>query len=250
VSTTAVEPGFAFLLMPFPNGAAAPAVSTTPETWGFATLIISGTTTDVLIRNESGSSVTSNGITTDAGVCVVRRVNNAPVSYLATDMTTLTIGGTLYAEMLDAPAGCALAGATLTIDRYDAQFRFLDTGATELRHEEQALGLTSDGNGYLVSDAVTAAPVPHATALAPRARVYPNPFNPVAHIEVRAALGEHITVNVYDVRGRHIVTLKDGPAPTDNPTLTWNGSGLASGAYFVVVETPQSRSVARAVLLK
>lgn len=250
VSTTAVEPNFAFLLMPFPSGATPAAVTTTPAAWGFAAQIASGATSDVLIRNESGGTVSTHGITTDADVCVVRRVSGTPVAYLASDMTTLTINGTLFAEILDGAAGCALAGATLTIDRYDAQFRFLDTGATELRYGEQNLGLAGDGNGYLVSDAVTAAPRPTPLVATPIVRIYPNPFNPTTIIEVRAARGEHVSVDVYDVRGRHVRTLHNGPARSEALHLVWNGTGVATGTYFVVVKTPRDRGVAKAVMLK
>ena len=131
-----------------------------PPHGGFTTTINNGTTTDVLIRNDDSTTVTTNGIITDAHICVVRRINGTPVSYIATGMTTLSIDGTLYAEVLDAPAGCALAGTILHIDRADAQFRFLDTSPTELRYGEQTLGFVGDGNGYLVSDGVTAVPEP------------------------------------------------------------------------------------------
>ena len=73
--------------------------------------------------------------------------------------------------------------------------------------------------------------------------VYPNPFNPVAVIEftVGAATGmeagarqhpQEVRVAVYDVLGREVATLVNGPLVPGRHTVLFKGEAAASGVYF------------------
>lgn len=77
----------------------------------------------------------------------------------------------------------------------------------------------------------------------------PNPFNPATqvHYEVPAGGGD-LSLRIYDLRGRLVCTLADGPQPAGRHTVTWDGRdgagrALPSGVYFcrlqagAVVET-------------
>ena len=90
-------------------------------------------------------------------------------------------------------------------------------------------------------------------------RVYPNPFNPVTTIEYSVALHGRVTLHVYDLAGRRIASLVDGPSEAGEHTVRWNGrtergDRVASGVYFVRLEAVDPaglvREERRIVLLK
>jgi hypothetical protein len=66
---------------------------------------------------------------------------------------------------------------------------------------------------------------------------FPNPFNPITSIAFSGPKGVPVRLVVYDVRGRAVVTLFDGPSPGGRMELQWNGRDAAgapvsSGVYF------------------
>jgi len=66
---------------------------------------------------------------------------------------------------------------------------------------------------------------------------YPNPFNPVTTIRFSLPRSGDATLNVYDVTGRLVRTLIDGPRQAGIQTEDWNGTDnagqpVASGVYF------------------
>jgi hypothetical protein len=67
----------------------------------------------------------------------------------------------------------------------------------------------------------------------------PNPFSSVSTIGYEAPCGDAtLKVAVYDLRGRHVATLHNGPVSAMRGSLVWHGcdeSGhrVASGVYFV-----------------
>lgn len=57
-------------------------------------------------------------------------------------------------------------------------------------------------------------------------------------MEVAVKERQSVTVAVYDVLGRRVTTLHDGPLPAQNArqfTLNASEAGLSSGTYFVRV---------------
>jgi hypothetical protein len=85
---------------------------------------------------------------------------------------------------------------------------------------------------------------------------YPNPFNPVTTIEVEIPWGKEagITLSVYDIRGRLVRVLVDGPAIPGKLRVLWDGRDnvggkVASGAYFFTLKTAESVHTRKVVLL-
>jgi hypothetical protein len=71
---------------------------------------------------------------------------------------------------------------------------------------------------------------------------YPNPFNPSTSVVYTVAEDSHIQLNIYDLRGRRVAMLVNGEQPRGIYTVQWNGRddfgrGVASGTYFVRLET-------------
>jgi len=86
-------------------------------------------------------------------------------------------------------------------------------------------------------------------------KVHPNPFNPSTTISFETGIGGPVRVVVYDVSGARVRILMDSVEPPQFHEIVWdgrNGGGqsVASGVYFVRVETQQAVDVRKAVLLK
>jgi len=86
--------------------------------------------------------------------------------------------------------------------------------------------------------------------------VVPNPFNPETSVRFVIPRAMPVTVAVWSVNGERVRTLANGVTlPAGEHALRWDGRNaggqpVASGVYFVRVETPLGRRVARAVLLE
>lgn len=83
------------------------------------------------------------------------------------------------------------------------------------------------GTPFEVS-AEAAAPVP-ASAL----RVYPNPLRGEGVVELTLGEPQHAGLAVYDVLGRRVLRLHEGPLPAGSTSLDLDAGALAPGVYFV-----------------
>jgi hypothetical protein len=97
-------------------------------------------------------------------------------------------------------------------------------------------------------------PVP-STAVVFGEKVFPNPFNPGAQIQFRLNAGTDVRVAVYDVRGRMVRILVDGPLAADLHVLRWDGrsddgSLLPSGVYVFRIDAGGTEVSVKASLLK
>jgi hypothetical protein len=95
--------------------------------------------------------------------------------------------------------------------------------------------------------------LPTIAALRP---VVPNPFNPqtTVHYEVPEP-GGHVSISVYDVRGKLVVDLVDQRGEPGFHRVTWrgldrHGSPVSTGVYFVRMETTNYVHTVKAVMLK
>ncbi len=80
--------------------------------------------------------------------------------------------------------------------------------------------------------------VPAAGAPGPAAlgQNFPNPFNPVTVIPVDLDAARHVTLAVYDLRGRRVATLVDGTMGGGHHEIPFDGTKLASGRYVYRLE--------------
>ena len=84
---------------------------------------------------------------------------------------------------------------------------------------------------------------------------YPNPFNPTTTISYDVpASGGHVTLRVYDVSGRLVRTLADGPTHgNEDCHLGWpsnNGQQVATGVYFYRMTAPGFQMTRKMVMMK
>jgi len=61
---------------------------------------------------------------------------------------------------------------------------------------------------------------------------YPNPFNPSTNISWRLAASSHVTLKIYDMLGKEIVTLVNKELNAGLHSVNWNAPGLTSGVYI------------------
>jgi hypothetical protein len=79
---------------------------------------------------------------------------------------------------------------------------------------------------------------------------YPNPFNPVTTISYGIPEAGNVKLKVYDLSGREVKALINEHKDAGYYTVSFDASGLASGAYFYRVESGSYVSVKKMVLLK
>ncbi len=85
--------------------------------------------------------------------------------------------------------------------------------------------------------------------------ISPNPFNPQTEISFSLPTSSEVTLAIYDIRGREISTLIDGPMSEGNHTIVWDGrnsqnQGQASGVYFCKLEAGVIKLTGRLTLIK
>lgn len=100
--------------------------------------------------------------------------------------------------------------------------------------------------------ATSAGGAPPATALL---GAQPNPFNPKTTIHFSLAAAGHASLQVYDLAGRRVATLLDGPAAAGAQSIDWDGRDaagqrLASGVYLLRFESAGASEQGKLVLLK
>lgn len=174
-------------------------------------------------------------------------LNRAPVALL-TDEETLLVsvgstvietaafdaGGTRLWRVRDAnPAGNSHYPVALAIDSSGA----VCIGATTRDPSYDYLTLKYGRDGH--TTVAPAGRLPSHMILYPN---YPNPFNPATTIAFELGHGGRVMLAVYDLSGRRVATLVDGPVSAGYHTLKWSGRTdtgrpVASGVYLCRLAT-------------
>jgi hypothetical protein len=79
---------------------------------------------------------------------------------------------------------------------------------------------------------------------------YPNPFNSTNTIAFSLPQAGVLSVRVFDVLGREVSVLKDGFVEAGTHRVTFDGSSLASGIYFVRIDAGEFVQTNKLMLLK
>lgn len=79
---------------------------------------------------------------------------------------------------------------------------------------------------------------------------YPNPFNPATTIEYTLPRTGVIRLAIYDLLGREVATLIDGPRDTGVHSVVWQADGQASGLYLYRLSTNAGVITRKLLLLK
>jgi hypothetical protein len=133
---------------------------------------------------------------------------------------------------------------------YRIRFRFVSDASGG------SVGIIIDDIGWLVAPAVDgideSAQLPTQTELAQN---YPNPFNPQTRIDFALPAGSNVRLEVFDLLGRRISTLVDGPYEPGRYSVIWNGqdasgNSVASGIYFYRLTTDSGTRQEKMTLLR
>ena len=79
---------------------------------------------------------------------------------------------------------------------------------------------------------------------------YPNPFNPNTVISFRLPVIGFVTLKVYDILGREVVTLVNEEKPAGEYEVEFDGSALTSGIYFYRLKAGEFSETKKMILLK
>jgi hypothetical protein len=79
---------------------------------------------------------------------------------------------------------------------------------------------------------------------------YPNPFNPATTIRYDIPKQALVTVKIYDILGREVAELVNGPHAPGAYQVIWNASGYATGIYYYRIKAGDFVSVRKLVLMK
>jgi len=81
-------------------------------------------------------------------------------------------------------------------------------------------------------------------------KLYPNPFNPVLHINFDLSLSGLVQVDILDIAGSHIETLYSGFLNSGSHNLIWQVEFVPSGVYLVSLKLDDMSLTEKVVLLK
>lgn len=84
---------------------------------------------------------------------------------------------------------------------------------------------------------------------------FPNPFNPSTTIRYTLPNVSDVTLTVYDISGRAIITLTDSQQPAGSYSIDWNGiDGLgkpvSTGVYFSLIQSGEHSKTIKMLYLK
>jgi len=78
---------------------------------------------------------------------------------------------------------------------------------------------------------------------------YPNPFNPTTTIPFALLTESRVKIAIYNILGQRVAVLEDGILQAGNHKASWNSTGMASGVYLIVLESPGESGQTRKITL-
>lgn len=79
---------------------------------------------------------------------------------------------------------------------------------------------------------------------------YPNPFNPETKIKFDLPIDNFVTIKVFDILGKEVITLVNEFKNAGSYIVSFNGSGLSSGVYYYKIQSGSFTAVRKMLLLK
>jgi len=163
-------------------------------------------------------------------------------------------GAEEYALQVGADAGfTALAADTAGIDRNVAIVGGLEPGASYF-WRVSCLGPAGWSDWSAPRELATETETAVAAGALPGdwelAAPWPNPFNPSTEIGFTQPAPAAVRLAVFDLAGRLVATLHDGPLAAGSHRFRWEAAGRPSGLYLVRLEAPGVARTVKATLLR
>jgi hypothetical protein len=123
---------------------------------------------------------------------------------------------------------------------------------TRVGADEMATGTLWFDNMRVIYPPLTAIENPHT--FLPNTPVlypnYPNPFNPVTTLTFSVPKSQHVTLNIYNIRGEWITTLLDRPVSPGTYNIPFDAGHYSSGIYFCRMTTGDATQTRKMALIK
>ena len=81
-------------------------------------------------------------------------------------------------------------------------------------------------------------------------KVYPNPFTGITRIRYGVPEDVDVNISVYNLLGQKVATLVNGNKKAGYYTVTWDGSKLSAGIYFIRFKAGEYNKTLKAMLMK
>ncbi len=158
--------------------------------------------------------------------------------------TSMVSGGAGYVSQISLRQHFGL-GLAETIDSLIVSW---PDGSREVFH-----GLAVDTHHLLVEGTTTGV-IDEENQLSPQTfflgQNYPNPFNPSTRIDFTIPEAGHVSLAVFDLLGRHIGTLVDGPMERGTYTIEFGRADLPTGLYVYRLQMNEHTLLRRMLLLR
>ena len=79
---------------------------------------------------------------------------------------------------------------------------------------------------------------------------YPNPFNPTTQIKYSLPKNGKVSLKIFNLSGKEITTLVDGIQTKGEYTVTFYGSNLATGVYFIQLKADNFKQTRKMLIQK
>ena len=90
-------------------------------------------------------------------------------------------------------------------------------------------------------------PIPDRYALH---QAYPNPFNPTTTLSFAIPMETDVSLSIYNLQGREVVSLINGNMKAGYHSVVWNADSHSSGVYFVKMMADEYISTQKLMLIK
>ena len=81
-------------------------------------------------------------------------------------------------------------------------------------------------------------------------RAYPNPFNPTTTLNFALPIEAQVSITIYNLQGREVVSLINGNMPAGYHSAKWNADRHSSGVYFVKMVAGEYVNTQKLMLVK
>lgn len=79
---------------------------------------------------------------------------------------------------------------------------------------------------------------------------YPNPFNSMTRVRYSIFSRQFVSLDIYDLLGKHVATLVNAQKPVGDYTVEFNPINLASGIYFYQLKVGDFKQARKMILIK
>ncbi|MBT3232196.1 MAG: T9SS type A sorting domain-containing protein [Calditrichaeota bacterium] len=108
-------------------------------------------------------------------------------------------------------------------------------------------GLTYETDGFTVLDVMVNTTVPDEYYLSQN---YPNPFNSMTRLDYGLPETASVSIKAFDMNGRLAATVVDGKIKAGHHSAVINGSNLASGVYWIKLESNDFKAIRKVAMIK